>query len=208
MSPASFSSWHSLCCTRLDNHQAGVRSLPKATWYILNVAYLLQSLFLTLIFFTSPFFLTFLAFDSKTNELCLMKNESTTPVPCFAHCLSLIVHDFLSNRRRHWLWSQGCADSPALLMISICLQRVLDPEILLSARTGVIWRGKVRMSHQENGQAGLPMDSCVYHHWQWKMSMLTELLMLWFPSQLCHQLLWPWKIHFPGFSASPSIKRR
>lgn len=205
MSPANFSSWHSPCCTRLDNHQAGVRSLLHDTFWMWPIFY---SHSFSHSYFLPPLFsLKFLAFDSKTNELCLVKNESTTPVPCFAHCLSLIVHDFLSNRRRHWLWSQGCADSPALLMISICFQRVLDPEILLSARTGVIWRGKVRMSHQENGQAGLPMDSWVWHHWQWKMSMLTELLMLWFPSQLCHQLLWPWKIHFPGFSASPSIKR-
>lgn len=154
------------------------------------------------------FFLKFLAFDSKTNELCLVKNESTAPVPCFAHCLSLTVHDFLSNRRRHWLWSEGCAESPALLMISIWLRRVLDPEILLSARIGVILRGKVRTNHQENGQAGLPMDSWVWHHWQWEMSLLTELLMLWFPSQLCHQLLWPWETHFPGLNASPSIRRR
>ena len=44
--------------------------------------------------FYLPFIWNFLLFDSKANELCPVKNESTAPVPCSAHCLCWIMHDF------------------------------------------------------------------------------------------------------------------
>lgn len=98
MIPASFSSWHSTCFTRFDKDQAGVNSLPKARWYILNVAYHLESLSLCLscpqhIFFFSLF-----------SEISCFWQQSKRALPSeeWKHSPSSLLHS-LPLFNRAWL---------------------------------------------------------------------------------------------------------
>lgn len=139
MIPASISSWHSTCITRFDKDQTGVSSVPKAKWWVLDVLYHLTVILAHSpaspspmhLYFIPPFLWNFLLFDSKSNELCLVKNENLILTPCFAFCPCLIEHDFLSIWRRHRVGSEEYVDPPALLMVSIWLWRHLETEMLL-----------------------------------------------------------------------------